>query len=135
MLTTNVLLDAAKQAASIGSDYRLARTIGASDNTLYNWRHGISAPDERYSLKLAELSKIYLPYVLNCMAAARAKDPALKAGYEAAAASLAALDPSRTVDILSKQLRTPDRLETPINKRFGTMGLGSAILYIVESKL
>lgn len=88
MLTLNSLLDAARSASGIQSDYRLARVIGASDNTVYNWRHGISSPDEKYSLKLSELSHLPLPFVLNLTASMRTKDGALKAAYLDAARAL-----------------------------------------------
>lgn len=81
MLTTDQLLDAAKTAAGITSDYRLARTIPVSDNTLYNWRHGLTSPDEERSARLAEMAGLDVGYVLTCMAAARAKDEGLKSAW------------------------------------------------------
>lgn len=81
MLTTAKLLDAAKTASGITSDYRLARTIPVSDNTLYNWRHGHTSPDDERAARLAEMAGLDVGYVLACMAAERAKDGGLKAAW------------------------------------------------------
>lgn len=87
MLTTSTLMDAAKAAQSIPSDYRLARVLGASENTLYYWRRGRSCDDE-HAAKLAAMAGLNVGFVLVCIAAERAKDPITKAGYTAAAQAL-----------------------------------------------
>jgi hypothetical protein len=125
MLTTNALLDAAKRAHSMPSDYRLCRVLGATDNTLYNWRKGKSHPDETYSFKLAKLAGLDLAFVLISMAALRAPSDEIRATLLAAADDIARKNPAQTVDILSMQRGTPDRLEMPMNKGFQTMGQGA----------
>lgn len=90
MLSTLDLLDAAKLAQGIRSEYRLARVLGVSDNGLYNYRHGRTPDDER-ALRLAVLAGLNVPYVLTCMAAERAKDADIKATLTKAAHELAAL--------------------------------------------
>lgn len=81
MLNTIDLLDAAKQRAGITSEYRLCRTVGASDQTLRNWRLGRSVPDEKHAAALAELAGLDVGYVLASMAAERAKDDTLRAAW------------------------------------------------------
>lgn len=87
MMTTHELLDAAKAAQGIRSEYRLARVLNIGDNALYNYRHGRTPDDER-ALRLALLAGISVPYVLTCMAAERAKDPEVKAAFIEAANAL-----------------------------------------------
>lgn len=123
MLTTNALLDAAKRSQGITSDYRLARTFGVTDNTLYNYRHGRTPDDER-ALKLAHMAGLHPAFVLVSLAAERAKDDASRAAFVFAAKVIAATHPTQTVDILPKQLRTPDRLTMPMGKGFATMATG-----------
>lgn len=101
MLTTDQLLDAAKTAAGITSDYRLARTIPVSDNTLYNWRHGITSPDEERSARLAEMAGLDVGYVLTCMAAARAKDEGLKSAWSMLAKRLEGIAAALLLAILT----------------------------------
>lgn len=88
MLTTQTLLDAAKHAQGITSEYRLARVLGISDNALYNYRHG-RTPDDSRALRLSELAGIDPGYTLVCMAVERAKDDASRAALTASAALLA----------------------------------------------
>lgn len=90
MLTTLDLLDAAKLAQGIRSEYRLARVLGVSDNGLYNYRHGRTPDDER-ALRLAMLAGLNVPYVLTCMAAERSKDADTKSALTKAARDLADL--------------------------------------------
>lgn len=120
MLTTSTLMDAAKHGQSISSDYRLAKVLGASENTLYYWRRG-RACDDDYATKMALMAGAHVGYVLVCIAAERAKDPATKEGYQAAALALETLS---GMDKMSKQLRTPDRPQMPMNKGFATMATG-----------
>lgn len=123
MLTTSHLLDAAKRAQNIGSEYRFARVLGIADNTLYNYRHGRTPDDER-ALKLAKMAGFDIGYALICMAAERTKDPEARASFLVAAAALEKAFPGQTTDILSKQFRTPDRPQMPMNTGSATMAKG-----------
>lgn len=123
MLTTALLLDAAKRAQGITSDYRLCRVLGVTDHTLYNYRHGRTPADEQ-AARLAQMAGLHAGFVLCCLGAERAKDDALRAIFLDAAATISAAFPGQTVDILSKQLRTPDRPQMPMNKGFATMATG-----------
>ena len=58
MRTVNELLDQVKANARIQSDYRLAKTLNVSLNTMSNYRHGRSRPDDQVLSKLAELGGI-----------------------------------------------------------------------------
>lgn len=88
MIETRALLDAAKSAQGIGSDYRLARTLGCTDTTIHNYRHGKTHPDEVQSLQLAAMAGLDPSYVLVSMAAQRAKTEAARAHFERAAVAL-----------------------------------------------
>lgn len=120
MLTTSTLMDAAKAGQSINSDYRLAKVLGASENTLYYWRRG-RACDDDYAVKMAQMAGVHIGYALVCIAAERAKDEATKSGYLAAAKALEKLP---GMDKMSSQFRTPDRLTMPMNKGAATMAAG-----------
>ena len=93
MIETRQLLDAAKRAQAITSDYRLARVLGCSDNTIHNYRHGKTHPDESQSLQLAAMAGLDAGYVLVSMAAARAKTDAARAHFARVAAMLRTLPP------------------------------------------
>lgn len=125
MLSTNALLDAAKRAHSMPSDYRLSRVLGATDNTLYNWRKGKSHPDETYAFKLAQLAGLDPAFVLVSMAAMRAPTDEIRATLMAAAQRLASSNPSQTVDILSMPSGALNRLEMPMNTRFDAINKGA----------
>lgn len=58
MRTVNELLDQVKANSGIQSDYRLAKTLNVSLNTMSNYRHGRSRPDDLVLSKLAELGGI-----------------------------------------------------------------------------
>lgn len=123
MLTTAQLLDAAKRGQSITSDYRLCRVLGVTDHTLYNYRHGRTPADEQ-AVRLAAMAGIHPGFVLCCLGAERAKEESLKAIFLDSARVIAAAFPGQTTDILSLQLRTPDRLKTPMNTGSATMATG-----------
>lgn len=88
MIETRALLDAAKAAQGIGSDYRLARTLGCTDTTIHNYRHGKTHPDEVQSLQLAAMAGLNPSYVLVSMAAQRAKTDAARDHFKRAADAL-----------------------------------------------
>ena len=58
MRTVNELLDQVRANAGIQSDYRLAKTLNLTANTIANYRHGRSRPDDLVLSKLAELGGI-----------------------------------------------------------------------------
>jgi len=97
MLTTTALLDAVKSANSIPSDYRLARTINVTDNTLYLWRHG-KTPDEDNAAKLAKMAGFDVGFVLVCIAAERSKSPEARAALLEAARILRIAKPAQVSD-------------------------------------
>lgn len=89
MLTTSDLLAAAKRGAAIPSNYRLARVMGLSDNTVFRWSSGAGAPDDLHAARLAEMAGLDVEYVVASMKAAREKDPELRAIWARMAERLA----------------------------------------------
>jgi transcriptional regulator with XRE-family HTH domain len=79
MFTTPMLLDAARKASRIPSDYRLARVLGVGDSALYKYRHEGRTPKEEHAIHLAELAGLDVGFVLLCMCMERAKTPEHKA--------------------------------------------------------
>lgn len=72
------LMDMAKRAQGFPSDYRLGKVLGVSENTIYNYRHGISRPDELRTFKLCKLAGVDpAPWLID-LHASRAKDDELK---------------------------------------------------------
>jgi len=74
MVTIEQLLTAAKSGAGIPSNYRLARVMGVSDNTLNRWQHARSLPDDITAAKLAEMAGMDPDFVVASMHAARAAE-------------------------------------------------------------
>ncbi len=58
MLTVDKLLDQAKKAQGIKSDYKLAQILDATQNTVANYRHGRSRPDDKMLSRLGELANV-----------------------------------------------------------------------------
>jgi transcriptional regulator with XRE-family HTH domain len=58
MHTVNTLLDAAKKRAGITSDYRLARLVKLTDNTISNYRNGRSLPNGKSLMRLSTMAGI-----------------------------------------------------------------------------
>lgn len=78
MFDVDALLDAAKARAGITSDYRLCKVAGISDTTMYNYRHGLSFPDDQKTFKLCEMAGLNpAPYLLE-IHAERAKTEEIK---------------------------------------------------------
>lgn len=84
----HTLLTAAKQAKGIPSNYRLARVMGVSDNTLNNWQSGRAMPGEVQAVRLAEMAGIDPGVVLAELAAERAKDEGSRAAWRSIAERL-----------------------------------------------
>jgi len=83
--TIDFLIDAAKAAKGIESDYRLAKVLGVTDHTIYNYRHGRSRPDELRTFQLCEMAGIDPSPWLMDIHAERAKDTSLKSFWESMA--------------------------------------------------
>lgn len=90
MLTANDLLESAKRAQGIPSNYRLARVLGVTETTVANWKHARSTPDDAMALRLAEMAGLDPSDVLPAMYALRATDPAIRATWRVIAERLAA---------------------------------------------
>ena len=90
MLSTSQLLAAAKQAQGIQSNYRLARILGTTDNTLSRWHSGRVIPDDAYAVRLAQLAGLDPGYVVAAMRAFREKDEHMRSIWMDMAERLAA---------------------------------------------
>ncbi len=60
MQTVDTLLDAVKLRHGIKSDYKLAQFLDMTQNTIANYRHGRSRPDDRTLERLAQLAEVDL---------------------------------------------------------------------------
>ncbi|WP_454902740.1 DUF3693 domain-containing protein [Variovorax gossypii] len=78
MQTTKQLLDRAKKAQGIESDYRLSKELGVVPTAVTNWRSGRSSPDDVIAAKLAEMAQQDPLSVIAELHAARAKTPDAK---------------------------------------------------------
>lgn len=58
MHSVNQLLDEVKWINQIKSDYKLAQFLNITPNTIANYRHGRSRPDDKTLFKLAELANM-----------------------------------------------------------------------------
>lgn len=79
MQTTKQLLDRAKKAQGIESDYGLSKALGVVPTAVTNWRSGRSHPDDSVAVRLAELAGQNAESVIAELHAARAKTPEVKA--------------------------------------------------------
>lgn len=79
MDTLNAMLDKCRAACSPSTDAELARRIGVTRGSVYNWRREISLPDEVACAKIADLAGVKVVAVLGLIGEARAKTPEAKA--------------------------------------------------------
>lgn len=82
MLTPAQLLDAAKAAWSLTSDYSVAKKLKLGSSTVYCWRYGQSAPRQQLTLTLAEAAGIDPAYALACMEYHRHREDNLSQHWE-----------------------------------------------------
>ena len=78
MQTTKQLLDRAKKAQGIESDYKLAQVLGVVQSAVTHWRSGRSSPDDVIAARLAEMAGQDPLSVIAELHAARAKTPDAK---------------------------------------------------------
>ncbi len=58
MQTVDGLIDAVKSRHGLSSDYKLAKFLKMTPNTIANYRHGRSRPDDKTLARLADLGNI-----------------------------------------------------------------------------
>ena len=63
MQTVTDLLDQVKINSGIASDYKLAQVLNLTQNTISNYRHGRSRPDDLVLSRLAQLGNIPMEQV------------------------------------------------------------------------
>ena len=93
MQSTIELLDALKLRHNLASDYKVAKFLDLSQQTISAYRLGRNFFDDSIAIRVAELLDLDPAFVLACVHAERAKKPEVKAVWEkiARAASAAAL--------------------------------------------
>lgn len=78
MQTTKQLLDRAKKAQGIESDYRLAQVLGVAKTAITNYRSGRNHPNDEIAARLADLAGQDPSSVIAELYAERAKTPAVR---------------------------------------------------------
>lgn len=78
MISTQDLLAAAKAGAGIPSNYRLARVLNVTEQTVSNWQNGRRWPDDPMALRLADMGHLDPAEVLVSIYAERAKAGPMK---------------------------------------------------------
>ena len=131
MIYTRELLAAVKSAQGITSDYRLARFLGVSDQTVGNWQHGRRRPDDETALRLAELAGLDPDAVLLGLTAERATDEPARQAWERIAARLARAGAAMAVACVTVT-GTPDALA---GAPCPAAGAATASLYIMLTAL
>lgn len=79
MQTTKQLIDRAKKAQGIESDYKLAHVLGITQSAITNWNSGRSHPDDAIAARLAVMAGQDPSMVIAELHAVRAKTPEVKA--------------------------------------------------------
>lgn len=74
MIEMKDLLAAARSGAGIPSNYRLAKVLGVTDQTVSNWQNGRRFPDDALAVRLAEMGHLNPGEVLVSIYAQRAAD-------------------------------------------------------------
>lgn len=89
MITIQQLLTAAKTGAAIPSNYRLARVLGVTDNTVANWQNGRALPSDATVGQLAQMAGLDPDAAVASIHAARASDDGERSRWTRIAARLA----------------------------------------------
>lgn len=72
MLTTQTAIELLREKYDNCTDYRLAKILGVSRQTVMKWRDGIHSVDDKNAIKFADLLSIDGHYLLSCIQAERA---------------------------------------------------------------
>lgn len=73
VVTTQDLYNGIKSLIGKESPYSVAKYLGASTQTGYNWRDSINVMDDKYGLRAAHALGLDADHVLACLAAERAE--------------------------------------------------------------
>lgn len=84
-MNTIDFIDEIKKRGLARSDYAVAKLLGTTRSCLSNYRTGRSQLDDETALKVAAVLQLEPGYVLACIHAARAKDPAVMSAWQRAA--------------------------------------------------
>ncbi len=88
MYSVDQVIDSAKAARGIDSDYRFAKELGVTVHTVANWRHGRSRPDDEAALTMAEWASLDPCIVLASIHATRISSDRAKTVWAQIAARL-----------------------------------------------
>lgn len=86
--TVDELLDRAKEAAGVTSDYKLALVLGIEPSTVGHYRKRRSRPDDDVAAKLADLAGLDRGFVVACLHADRAPTASARSLWMEVAARL-----------------------------------------------
>ena len=89
MKTAANFLDDLRAKYDLASDYQVAGMLGLKRQQVSAYRTGKHTFDDNIATRVAELLDVPAAYVMACMAAQRAKSPALRKTWEKAAKTLA----------------------------------------------
>ncbi|ABM94792.1 DUF3693 domain-containing protein [Methylibium petroleiphilum] len=88
MISTRELLEAAKSARGLPSNYRLARELDVPEKTVQRWNTGKNSPDDVHAAQLAELAGLDPAEVVVSIRAERSTEPAMRSLWEGIAKKL-----------------------------------------------
>lgn len=91
MDAVNKMLDKVMQVRSINTDAGLARELHVTRGSVYNWRKGVSLPDEVTCARIADLTGEPLARLLGVIGEARAVSKEAKAVWRRLASAAALL--------------------------------------------
>ncbi|WP_129451978.1 DUF3693 domain-containing protein [Methylibium sp. Pch-M] len=86
--TVDELLDRAKAAVGVTSDYKLALVLGIEPSTIGHYRKRRSRPDDDVAAKLADLAGLDRGFVVACLHADRAPTASARSLWMEVAARL-----------------------------------------------
>lgn len=84
-MRTVEFLDAVKRRHDLPSDYAISKHFGWRISRVYEYRGGHRELDDEACVQVAESLDLPPPYVMACIAAARAKDATIRKYWTAAA--------------------------------------------------
>lgn len=88
MISTRELLEAAKSARGLPSNYRLARELDVPEKTVQRWNTGKNSPDDVHAAQLAVLAGLDPAEVVVSIRAERSTEPAMRSLWEGIAKKL-----------------------------------------------
>ena len=134
MKTTNDLLDSAKKAQGVESDYRLAQLLGVSKNAITNYRYGKSCPEDEVAIRLSGMVGRDPASVIAEMHAERAKSPEVRAIWLRMAKQLRETAAANVLSAVGIAMLLVAGMPAPVraSEHSPTHGSGSGSVYYVK---